>query len=124
MSLRADYEVWHERVFEADPGHDDASSPWYELVREQIGVVAGLHILEVACGRGGFANELARAGACVTGCDFSFVAVSVAAAKLRAGGKDAQAAFIQGDAQNAPREPAGRKAVPDDIGLRKLYGTL
>jgi len=124
VSLRADYEVWHERVFEADPGHDDASSPWYELVREQIGVVAGLHILEVACGRGGFANELARAGACVTGCDFSFVAVSVAAAKLRAGDKDAQAAFIQGDAQNAPREPAGRKAVPDDIGLRKLYGTL
>jgi 2-polyprenyl-3-methyl-5-hydroxy-6-metoxy-1,4-benzoquinol methylase len=84
LSLRAEYDVWHERIFEADPGHEDANSPWYHLVREQIGSVAGLQILEVACGRGGFSNELARAGARVTGCDFSFVAVRVADGKLRA----------------------------------------
>jgi ubiquinone/menaquinone biosynthesis C-methylase UbiE len=102
VSLRAEYDVWHKRIFEGDPGHEDAGSPWYQLVREQIGPVAGLDILEVACGRGGFASELARAGACVTGCDFSFVAVSVAETKLRAADKRPPVTFVQGDAQNLP----------------------
>jgi ubiquinone/menaquinone biosynthesis C-methylase UbiE len=102
VSLRAEYDVWHNRIFEADPGHDDAGSPWYQLVREHIGVVTGLNVLEVACGRGGFSNELARAGARVTGCDFSFVAVRVAHAKLRAMNERASANFIQGDAQDLP----------------------
>jgi ubiquinone/menaquinone biosynthesis C-methylase UbiE len=102
VSLRAEYDVWHERVFEGDPGHEDAGSPWYQLVREQMGAVAGLHVLEVACGRGGFASELARTGACVTGCDFSFVAVSVAETKVRAADKRPPVTFLQGDAQNLP----------------------
>jgi len=102
LSLRAEYDVWHERIFEGDPKHEDASSPWYELVREQIGSVTGLDILEVACGRGGFSNELARAGARVIGCDFSFVAVRVADAKLRAAHERVAASFIQGDAQDLP----------------------
>jgi ubiquinone/menaquinone biosynthesis C-methylase UbiE len=102
LSLRAEYDVWHERIFEADPGHEDANSPWYHLVREQIGSVAGLQILEVACGRGGFSNELVRAGARVTGCDFSFVAVRVADGKLRAANESVTASFIQGDAQDLP----------------------
>jgi ubiquinone/menaquinone biosynthesis C-methylase UbiE len=102
VSLRAEYDVWHKRIFEGDPSHEDAGSPWYQLVREQIGPVAGLDILEVACGRGGFASELARAGACVTGCDFSFVAVSIAETKLRAADKRPPVTFLQGDAQNLP----------------------
>ena len=102
MSLRAEYDVWHERIFEGDPSHEDAGSPWYQLVREHIGAVEGLEILEVACGRGGFSNELARAGACVTGCDFSFVAVRVADMKLRATENRPAARFIQGDAQDLP----------------------
>lgn len=104
MGLRADYDVWHKRVFDADPGHEDADTPWYQLIREQIGTVAGLRILEVACGRGGFSLELARAGARVTGCDFSFVAVEVANSKLPAIGRQAEASFIQGDAQHLPFE--------------------
>ena len=101
MSLRTEYDVWHERVHGADPQHEDAGSPWYQLVREQIGDVSGLHVLEVACGRGGFSSELARAGACVTGCDFSFVAVRVAEAKLGVNHRP-PVKFIQGDAQNLP----------------------
>ena len=27
MSLRAEYDVWHDRIFEGDPGHEDADSP-------------------------------------------------------------------------------------------------
>ena len=44
------------------------SSLSYELVREYIGDVAGLRILEVACGRDGFVRQVALAGAHVTGC--------------------------------------------------------
>lgn len=101
MTLRTDYDVWHRRIFEADREHEDASSPWYKLVREQVGVVAGLKVLEVACGRGGFARELARAGAAVTGCDFSYVALSIAEKKQRSAG-NAGAHFVQGDAQDLP----------------------
>jgi hypothetical protein len=44
MSLRSEYDNWHRRIHEADPEHDDASSPWHELVREYLGGVAGLSI--------------------------------------------------------------------------------
>ena len=71
MDLRAEYDVWHQRVFDSDPEHEDASTPWYQLVRERLGDVAGLSVLEVACGRGGFVCDLHRRGARVTGCDFS-----------------------------------------------------
>jgi 2-polyprenyl-3-methyl-5-hydroxy-6-metoxy-1,4-benzoquinol methylase len=101
MSLRSDYDVWHQRIHDANPRHEDGSSPWYELVREYLGSVAGQRILEVACGRGGFVWELARAGARVTGCDFSAAALHAASTKLRAG-ESQPAALIQGDAQNLP----------------------
>src|SRR5258708_38982354 len=78
MSLRSAYDAWHQRIFDAAPQHEDASSPWYLLVREYIGDVAGLRILEVACGRGGFVRQLAKPGACVPGCDFSSPALHAA----------------------------------------------
>jgi SAM-dependent methyltransferase len=102
MSLRTEYDSWHGRLFNADPEHEDASSPWYELVRERIGTVVGLRILEVACGRGGFVRELARSGAHVTGCDFSLTALRVGQDKLRTLGNGSSAALIQGDAQALP----------------------
>jgi ubiquinone/menaquinone biosynthesis C-methylase UbiE len=102
VSLRTDYDAWHQRVFESNPEHEDASSPWYQLVREHIGGVTGLHVLEVACGRGGFVSGLARAGAHVTGCDFSFSALRVASTKLDEAGRSEWAAVVQGDAQSLP----------------------
>ncbi len=102
MSLQSDYDIWHQRIFEANPGHEDASSPWYRLVSEYIGSVAGLHVLEVACGRGGFVGELARGGAHVVGCDFSSSALRAATAKLRKENAEYPISFIQGDAQNLP----------------------
>ena len=100
--LQSEYDVWHQRAYDANPSHDEAASPWYRLVREYIGEIAGLRILEVACGRGGFVRELARAGARVTGCDFSSAALRAASTKLRAAGTPRTAALIQGDAQNLP----------------------
>jgi ubiquinone/menaquinone biosynthesis C-methylase UbiE len=102
LSLRTEYDVWHQRVFESEPGHEDASSPWYQLVRERIGPVRELRVLELACGRGGFVRELARAGAQVTGCDFSMAALLVGQSKLRPMNGTATAALVQGDAQSLP----------------------
>jgi SAM-dependent methyltransferase len=102
MSLRTEYDAWHERIFRAAPEHEDASSPWYQLVREQIGNVSGQRILEVACGRGGFVRELARAGAYATGCDFSLAALRVGKGKQRALANGTSAELIQGDAQALP----------------------
>jgi ubiquinone/menaquinone biosynthesis C-methylase UbiE len=102
LSLRIEYDSWHKRIFELEPGHEDASSPWYQLVRERIGPVQDLHVLEVACGRGGFVRELARAGAHVTGCDFSMAALLVGQSKILPMNGTASAALIQGDAQCLP----------------------
>jgi len=102
MTLRTEYDAWHERVYESNRQHEDASSPWYQLVREKIGSVKGLRVLEVACGRGGFVRELARAGARVAGCDFSMSALAVGQAKISRLDGSVQAVFIQGDAESLP----------------------
>jgi ubiquinone/menaquinone biosynthesis C-methylase UbiE len=102
VSLQSEYDKWHQCVHDADPGHDDASSPWYELVREYLGELRGLRILEVACGRGGFVKQLAQGNASVTGCDFSFAALRIAKQKLAGGIGFPPAHVVQGDAQNLP----------------------
>jgi ubiquinone/menaquinone biosynthesis C-methylase UbiE len=102
MTLRSAYDTWHQRIYDAAPGHEDASSPWYQLVREHLGDVAGLRILEVACGRGGFVRQLAKVGARVAGCDFSSAALHAASTKLLVPGAPPLAALVQGDAQSLP----------------------
>jgi ubiquinone/menaquinone biosynthesis C-methylase UbiE len=102
LSLRSDYDTWHQRIFESAPEHEDAASPWYQLVREKIDSVQDLRVLEVACGRGGFVRELARAGADVTGCDFSMSALAVGQAKIRSLNGSTRAALIQGNAESLP----------------------
>lgn len=102
MSLRADYDVWHQRIYEAGPEHEDAHSPWYVLVNEYLGDVAGRNVLEVGCGRGGFTRKLARQGARVTGCDFSWAALGATRSKLASAGAEGQARLAQADAQHLP----------------------
>jgi SAM-dependent methyltransferase len=102
MTLRTDYDAWHQRIYDAAPDHDDSSSPWYQLIREYIGNVSGLCVLEVACGRGGFVRQLVGAGARVTGCDFSSAALRATHAKLAQANGHLSAALIQGDAQSLP----------------------
>jgi SAM-dependent methyltransferase len=101
--LRGEYDVWHRRVFDSDPNHDDGLSPWYQLVRERLGEVADMSVLEVACGRGGFVCDLRRRGARVTGCDFSGAALRISREKLRRlGAREGESCFVQGDAQGLP----------------------
>jgi 2-polyprenyl-3-methyl-5-hydroxy-6-metoxy-1,4-benzoquinol methylase len=103
VTLRTEYDAWHQHVHESDPAHEDASSPWYDLVRKAIGPVAGLRVLEVACGRGGFVRELAHAGAKIAGCDFSFSALLVGKSKLSQNGLNKLGGqLVQGDVQKLP----------------------
>jgi ubiquinone/menaquinone biosynthesis C-methylase UbiE len=89
-------------VFQLEPGHDDAVTPWYSLVREYLGDVAGLSVLEVACGRGGFVDFLKRAGARVRGCDFSMGALRAARKKTAFEKTERGSWLVQGDVQRLP----------------------
>ena len=102
MSIRSAYDDWHERIFLQNPKYDDGIAPWYRLVREYLGDVAGLHVLEVACGRGGFVRMLEKAGAHVTGCDFSMTALRVAREKLPGQDGGRRSWLVQGDIQRLP----------------------
>lgn len=102
MGLRSAYDNWHQSIYDADPEHEDAASPWYKLVCEYIGNVAGVHVLEVACGRGGFVRQMAREGARIVGCDFSSAALRAASTKLLTPSGSPLAMFVQGDAQSIP----------------------
>jgi ubiquinone/menaquinone biosynthesis C-methylase UbiE len=101
MSFSNQYDVWHQTVFDSAPQHQDGASPWHRIVLEYIGPVAGKHILEIACGRGGFASLLASKGAAVFGSDFSGVALKIAQQKA-AGEGTRRIAFAQADAQRLP----------------------
>lgn len=102
MSLRTEYDRWHERVVQEEPEQAEAPGPWYKLVRDELGSVKGLNILEVACGRGGFVCELSGRGARIIGCDFSGSALQIGKQRLRKVSTRNAARFVQGDAQNLP----------------------
>jgi 2-polyprenyl-3-methyl-5-hydroxy-6-metoxy-1,4-benzoquinol methylase len=52
------------------------------MAKRQLGEVAGLRVLEIGCGRGGFASYLASRGARLTAADFSPAAVEIASEVL------------------------------------------
>jgi ubiquinone/menaquinone biosynthesis C-methylase UbiE len=85
MTLATEYDTWHQRVFDSDPAHEDADSPWYNLVLEYLVPLKDKRVLEIACGRGGFARLLASKGAATLGADFSFAALQLAARNTRNG---------------------------------------
>jgi 2-polyprenyl-3-methyl-5-hydroxy-6-metoxy-1,4-benzoquinol methylase len=100
MNLSAEYNAWHQRVFDSAPEHPDEESPWYRLVLEHLAPIESKKVLEVACGRGGFARLLASRGAAVFGADFSETAVRIAQTKVPKSGRKVQVA--QADAQHLP----------------------
>ena len=104
MSLATDYNGWHQRVFDADPGHADEQSPWYKLVLEYLVPVESKRILEIACGRGGFARFLASKGAVMFAADFSATALQLTQAKMHRADneKPIHVGFAQADAQQLP----------------------
>lgn len=79
-AAREAYDQWHAKL-DVDA---EADAPWHRLVKAHLDPardLAGRKVLEIGCGRGGFACWLARqpsAPAEVVGCDFSPVAVEMA----------------------------------------------
>jgi ubiquinone/menaquinone biosynthesis C-methylase UbiE len=103
VSLTREYDEWHKRIFDSVEGHADAQSPWYRLVLEYLGPLEGKRVLEVACGRGGFAGLLASRGAVVSGADFSEAALRIAGSRTpQNGGRSAHLDFVQADAEHLP----------------------
>lgn len=75
-----EYDAWHVRLasLEQCAGIESATGTWYHMVRGRLGNLEGVQVLEVGCGRGAFAVELARNGAFVTALDASPAAIDVA----------------------------------------------
>lgn len=101
MSLRKQYDGWHNRVFEADPVGSDEKAPWYRLVLDYLPALQGKRVLEIACGRGGFATALAARGGIVSGADFSETALRIASAKYSPR-VNSHLDLTQADAENLP----------------------
>jgi ubiquinone biosynthesis O-methyltransferase len=76
-----------------------------QLILELLGNVGGCRVLDIGCGDGDFALELAKRGAIVTGIDAS--AAMIAAARDRANRENANVAFQVAVAEHLPF-PAGQ----------------
>jgi SAM-dependent methyltransferase len=70
------YDHWHAQL----EGVAEADDPWHQLVRRHLGSIEGASVLEIGCGRGGFARWLSQHGAqTLLAADFSPTAVAIAA---------------------------------------------
>jgi 2-polyprenyl-3-methyl-5-hydroxy-6-metoxy-1,4-benzoquinol methylase len=77
----AQYDEWHAKLDD-----EGGIGQWHTLARELLEagrLVAGRAVLEIGCGRGGFAEWLASAGAQLTAADVSTVAVETGRARSR-----------------------------------------
>ncbi len=101
---------WHEADFSErmlrehlDDSHGAATriaserAVQIEWLWEKLGLQAGMWLLDITCGPGLYALELARRGCRVTGIDFSPAAIAYAQDLARSEGLSAQCAFIEQD---------------------------
>jgi 2-polyprenyl-3-methyl-5-hydroxy-6-metoxy-1,4-benzoquinol methylase len=98
--LRREYDRWHE---ERDvPEDDHYDEEWHVLARTHLGAVRGLKVIEIGCGRGGFAKYLVEQGADLVAADFSETAVEIARRRL-AGSPNCE--ILVADIQDIPFSP-------------------
>jgi 2-polyprenyl-3-methyl-5-hydroxy-6-metoxy-1,4-benzoquinol methylase len=93
---------------------------WYPLhqtrkiVLKEIGSVSGLRVLDVGCGVGGYAIELARRGAQVSAIDVSASMLAIARQRAAEAGVGDRIEFVQADgrawlAADPPGSPTGHR---------------
>jgi demethylmenaquinone methyltransferase/2-methoxy-6-polyprenyl-1,4-benzoquinol methylase len=86
---------------------------WKKQLAAAARLLPGVRALDVCCGTGDIAAELAKSGAEVTGCDFS-------REMLEAAGKTGGIPLIQGDAMRLPFRDESFHVVTIGYGLRNL----
>lgn len=69
----------------------------YVLTLEGLGALPGKRVLDVGCGSARYTVELAKAGAIVTGIDFSDAMIGMAAARVAASGVKDSVDLVAGD---------------------------
>lgn len=99
-----DYDEWHRHMKRAGESASPLDHPWYESVYREIRHYTACRVLEVGCGRGGFATWLSKSAPQfkITALDFSGAAIEIA--RETASAQGAVVEFIQGDAQALPFE--------------------
>jgi ubiquinone/menaquinone biosynthesis C-methylase UbiE len=103
VSLAKEYNEWYGTISDGESAVTDEQSPWYRLVLDYLPIVEGKQILEMACGRGGFASHLAARGAHVHGADFSSAALGLARRRQQENGSaHRHLDFTQADAHHLP----------------------
>jgi 2-polyprenyl-3-methyl-5-hydroxy-6-metoxy-1,4-benzoquinol methylase len=130
-----DYDAWHAAL-EVDEG---ASTPWHVLARELLEPardLQGKRVLEIGCGRGGFAAWLSRQGALVTAADFSPGAIKAARAHFTDSGvtwsvQDIQHIELPGasfdtvvSCETVEHVPEPRRAIAELARVLRPGGTL
>lgn len=128
VNLPWDDPLFSERMLREhlDQSHGAASRQQPELLRQvdwlwtHLDLRSGCQILDITCGPGLYAVELARRGARVTGIDFSPASIRYARALAAEQGVDHRCSFIQADVRTALPDQAGSNF---DAALF-LYGQL
>jgi demethylmenaquinone methyltransferase/2-methoxy-6-polyprenyl-1,4-benzoquinol methylase len=99
---------------------------WRRRVARRLAPLGGRTAVDVACGTGDLALELARGGARVIGLDFTFEMLARgphkarAAARRRADGRALDATWVHGDALRLPLPDASMDVVTIAFGLRNV----
>lgn len=99
----ADYDDWHRQVSREDEAASPLHDPWYASIYPRISKTPGTpNVLEVGCGRGGFAVWLAKRHPTwqITGLDFSVAAIELA--RRTAQSANSSAKFVTGNAEALP----------------------
>lgn len=102
-----DYDAWHHQMSHSAEADNPLLFAWYESVyRELEYYTTPCRVLEVGCGRGGFAIWLAdkKPHFHITGMDFSGAAIEIANSHAKT--KNSSVIFVQGDAEALPFEDA------------------